>query len=252
MSLRLLSAADLPDLLALSASAAWNQMESDWRLLLDLAPQSSFGIELDGRIVCSTIVLPLSGNVAWIGMVITLPEYRGRGLARQLFEKALEQPFVFGLDASPMGQPLYEQYGFRPVHGLERWIRQPAPSPYPDPQGAPPLIATGLLARLAAQESISLDPDNYACARPGRLAAFFGPCSAASPETAKRFLAWFLSRHARETCFWDLEPTHPAANLALEAGFQPIRTLVRMYRGDPIPPRDAAVYAYPGFEIGLV
>jgi GNAT superfamily N-acetyltransferase len=242
---RLLRLDDLPDLFALSASAGWNQTAEDWSHLLTLAPQSCYGIEQDGRIVSSATALVHSPQLAWIGMVLTLPEYRGRGFAKRLFEVALTAPAsCFGLDATAQGQPLYEQYGFQPAYPVERWRRDPAPSP------PVPSIPT-LGSSPAHWESASLGPKGKAFARPGRIAEFFGPAEAADPEAAAQLLAWFLQRHGRFPCFWDLDPAQlDAVHLAHRAGFQPVRHLMRMFRGTPVPGRNPCEYALPGFEYG--
>src|SRR5436190_1877359 len=113
MNLRKLRDSDLPDLMALKAAAGWNQTEDDWLLFLRYDPAGCFGIEDKGRIVSSSTSMCYD-TMAWIGMVLTLPEYRGRGLARQLTQVAVEYAGskVVRLDASDMGRPLYESMGF--------------------------------------------------------------------------------------------------------------------------------------------
>jgi GNAT superfamily N-acetyltransferase len=242
---RLLRIDDLLDLFALSASAGWNQTAEDWSHLLSLAPQSCYGIEQDGRIVSTATALVHSPQLAWIGMVLTLPEYRGRGFAKRLFEVTLTAPAsCLGLDATAQGQPLYEQYGFQPAYPVERWRRDPAPAP-----SAAEFLP--IESSPSHWESAALDPQNRAFARPGRLAHFFGPAHATSPDSAAQLLAWFLHYHGQEPCFWDLDPANlGAVHLAHEAGFQPVRHLMRMFRGSPLPDRNPLEYALPGFEYG--
>jgi GNAT superfamily N-acetyltransferase len=50
----------------------------------------------------------------------TLPEYRRKGLARRIAQRAIEHCKAqgikrIGLGASPMGKPLYESLGFQPT-----------------------------------------------------------------------------------------------------------------------------------------
>jgi len=67
----------------------------------------------------------------WIGNLLVKPKSRGRGYGRRLFSYALDALRQRRLDrvwltASEQGRPLYEQYGFNDVDGIERWGRQTA------------------------------------------------------------------------------------------------------------------------------
>ena len=58
-----------------------------------------------------------SGKVAYIQNMYTLPEYRGRGIAKILFDKILTEAKALGykkisLHATEMGRPIYEKFGF--------------------------------------------------------------------------------------------------------------------------------------------
>src|SRR6266853_1058801 len=89
-AVRLLRAADIPQAMRLKQAAGWNQIEEDWLRLLELEPEGCFGIERDGRLVATTTAIFYGRELAWIGMVLTDPEFRGRGLASQLMRRALE------------------------------------------------------------------------------------------------------------------------------------------------------------------
>lgn len=126
MTLRLLTTADLPQALALSTSAGWNQTAADWQRLLDLAPESCFGIELDGCLAATATLLPYGRSLGWLGMVLTRRDYRHRGLASRLVEHALKLAGTLGietvkLDATDQGQPIYEKLGFAAERRIERW-----------------------------------------------------------------------------------------------------------------------------------
>jgi len=102
----------------LSRSAGWNQTMEDWEMLLRLDPQSCFAIEVDDRIVATTTLLCYGEKLAWIGMVLTRPEYRRMGFAQRLVETAMQRAAALKiesvkLDATPEGQPLYEKLGFK-------------------------------------------------------------------------------------------------------------------------------------------
>ena len=263
-AIRLLTPADLPALLHLSRSASWNQTAEDWARLLALEPSGCFGIELDGILAATSTVVCYPPDLAWLGMVLTLPEYRGRGLARSIVEHAIAYSGrrTVRLDASAMGQPLYESLGFVEECAVERWLRDPAPAAA---TSAPAFVyshaldaeAFGadrslLIGRLAELEAASLSDSSFALARPGLNASYFGPCLCTTPAAARTLLKWFLARHSDEPVFWDLFPHHRhAAELAAEFAFRPVRRLTRMSIHAParaLP--DARIYAIAGFEYG--
>src|SRR5688500_18994122 len=124
--LRTLTVDDLPGLVALKAAANWNQTEEDLARVLRLAPNGCFGIEADGVLAASASVVTYGDDLAWVGMVLTLPEFRGRGFARQLMERAVEYAGdrPTRLDATDMGQPLYASVGFVVECPVERWRRE--------------------------------------------------------------------------------------------------------------------------------
>jgi GNAT superfamily N-acetyltransferase len=266
MDIRVLTHPDIPAAMRLKEAAGWNQTADDWTTLLDVSPEGCFGIDVDGELAASAAVTCYGCDLAWIGMVLTAPEHRGRGLARRLMQHAIAYAErrgagVIKLDATDMGLPLYRSLGFEHEAGIERWQRHPSPAPAA-PELPPGFQAEldraafgtdrgGLAARLAL-ESAALE-SGYAMDRPGSLAAYFGPCVAASPGVARCLLQWFLSRHSGEKVFWDLLPDNPdAARLAEEHGFTRVRCLVRMARpgGSPFMHNDRYVFAIAGFEFG--
>jgi GNAT superfamily N-acetyltransferase len=263
-AIRLLSPADLPALLSLSRSASWNQTAEDWARLIAIEPSGCFGIDLEGTLAATTTIVTYPPNLAWLGMVLTLPEFRGRGLARRLVEHAIRHAGsrVIRLDASSMGEPLYQSLGFVNECVVERWLRDPAPvagieSPgfnYPEALDAEAFGAdrSALISRLSEFEAASIADTAYAIGRPGGNAAYFGPCVSTTSAAARELLQWFLARHATETVVWDLFPHHPQAfQLASEFGFRPIRRLTRMSLNAPaatLP--DPRIYAIAGFEYG--
>lgn len=264
---------DIPQAMRLKEAAGWNQTEADWLNLIELAPEGCFALETDGRLVSTATVVCYGRELAWIGMVLTDPEYRGRGFARRLMECALAYAHRKGvawirLDATDMGRPLYQRLGFEDEAIVERWAAGPRP-PRAEPGCLYPFELDeeldreafgadrrSVLERLARWEAVSLPGCAYAMGRPGSKAFYFGPCVSRSPEAAQRLLECFLARHAGETVFWDLFPANRAAvELARACGFEPQRRLVRMVlRGaaDGPPPagNDRLVYGIAGFEYG--
>ena len=278
MTLRLLSTSDLPQAHALSVAAGWNQTASDWRRLLDLAPETCFGIELDGCLAATATLLPYGRRLAWLGMVLTQRDYQHRGLASRLVAHTLEAAAALGietvkLDATDQGQPIYEKLGFVAERRIERWTRTGscvasteagvsvaldslAGLDY-EAFGADRMRLLTLLAapgRTSAAEGRSSAPlitgSGFALWGPGHKANYVGPCVARSPELARELITGCLAQ-VSGPWLWDVFPDNaPGLELARELGFQPVRRLVRMRRGRQIAEQPGLVYAAAGFEVG--
>jgi len=265
---RLLRKADLAAALELSTIAGWNQTADDWSMLMNLAPEGCFGIEADGALVATTTLLCYGQQLAWIGMVLTKPNYRGRGFARKLVTHALRaadsmEVKTVKLDATDQGQRLYESLGFEAEGSIERWTR-PGPANPPLDVGESPcnelrefyLIAFGadrsaMLVELAKRSRVSKAKNAYLFARAGRVTAYLGPCVASDPESARALMTSTLRASPSTAWSWDLLPQNSnAQELASDLGFTRQRVLTRMGRGEKLKGRDDMTYAIAGFELG--
>ena len=270
--IRRMTEADIPGLMELKNAAGWNQVEADWRNVLALEPEGCFVYEADGRAVGSATVVAFGRELAWIGMVLVLPDYRRRGIARALMERCVAWARERGiaclkLDATDMGRPLYAALGFEDEQPIERWgvqacsVAAPeAPAlPSVEPIAAPDRAAFGADRRRMLEILLERFPEHalggeggYAMGRPGWNAYFVGPAVAPDEETARRLLGALLARRHGEPVFWDILPRHKAAaQLARSFGFQPLRKLIRMAL--PLTPekgRPENVWATAGFEYG--
>ena len=242
-----LAPSSLPDLLRLSTAAGWNQTEADWLRLLELEPEGCFGVEQDGRIVASATAITYGRELGWIGMVLTLPEYRGRGFATLLMERCLRWCGERGiatvrLDATEMGRPVYERFGFVAEYAVERRAGELHSAAARPPQ------FDFELDRLAFGADRRRLLERTGGARPGRVAAYIGPVTARTAEEAREII---LHCGIRGAAFWDVPEANPAAvELAASLGFQPVRRLVRMRLGPPVRERPEFVFALAGFEYG--
>lgn len=249
----------------LSASAGWNQSEADWTRAFHLS--SCFCIEeSNGEVVSSASLVTYGGSaLAWIGMVLTLPEHRGKGHASKLMRAAIDHALGLGvhcikLDATEAGAPVYRKFGFEDECVVERW-RGPSragtdPGGGGDPDWALDLEAFGADRRALLEsfpESCADPRGGHAMRRPGRTASHFGPCVARDVETARSLAEWAVSTASGGEFFWDLFGDHHAAKqLAHSFGFTPARRLLRMScRGRELAQQDPSlVWALSGFEWG--
>jgi GNAT superfamily N-acetyltransferase len=266
-TLRLMAAGDIPSAAQLSAEAGWNQTAEDWRMLLELASDSCFAIEMEGKLAATTTLVCYGRRLAWIGMVLTAQQYRGRGFARQLLAEALAQADrrqieSVKLDATDQGKPLYEKMGFRFEQIVERWARlgpnnpgEVAPSVRPTRDWNEDSEAFGadrshLLTKLAARNPPTGLPHSFLLTRPGRQAAYLGPCVGKNSEVAE-LVEGGLKSASTSTWYWDLLPQNAkAVILARNLGFSPQRRLARMVRGNDLQGKEDAIYAIAGFELG--
>ena len=266
--LRNLNNNDLAAALELSTLAGWNQTADDWRMLLELAPDGCFGMEVGGHVVVSATLVCYGDRLGWIGMVLTHPEFRHQGFAKQLFEHVLAIADSLGvktfkLDATDQGQHLYESYGFKSEQAIERWFR---PGSLDREISEPSVEFTKLhqldreafgadrsklLEKLARRGKCCSGPGAYTFSRAGRSFSYLGPCLAESAEAARQVLEMAIGIPEAGGWFWDLLPANRnAVAVASEMGFAPQRRLMRMFRGEELSGNDQLVYAIAGFELG--
>lgn len=124
-TLRNMRADDLSLGLKLCRQAKWNQNEADWQRFFALAPDGCFVAEVDSQPV-GTVTAFTFGSVAWIAMVLVDESARGKGVGTALMTHALNYLDKSGvksirLDATPMGQPIYEKLGFTADFSLARY-----------------------------------------------------------------------------------------------------------------------------------
>ena len=267
--IRRIRESDLAQVYELSAVAGWNQTKADWKRFLTLDADGCFCMEEDGRVVSTTTAMRYGPDLAWIGMVLTLPEYRGRGLAKRLMTHTLEwldsvRVSRVMLDATEMGQPLYEKLGFVPDYPVERWLRR-ATDQVPSGAAIQPFTVkdwkkvdreafgadrSGLLDLLGGS-GLAIAGHGFALGRPGRIATYFGPSIADDVDIARSLLTSFLSTAKNEAVMWDLLPANSQLlRLARAFGFDPMRYMVRMRRGGEYTPPSPGIVALAGLEYG--
>jgi GNAT superfamily N-acetyltransferase len=270
--IRLMTQSDVPAGMELKQAAGWNQTEADWRLLLAVAPRACWVEELDGRVVGSATAVCYGDELAWIGMVLVLPEYRRRGVGRRLLEHAIGSCDAVGirrlaLDATEMGRPLYRSLGFVDQEPIERWggvaaeVSEAAPTEEALTPACLELDRQGfgvdrrdLVQRLAGLPGAEVvaDGDSFAITRPGANARYLGPLVARDLAAAQRVGRAAAARHRGERLFFDILPERPGfSELAESLGLQPMRRLTRMSRPAAIPDAGTGLFcSAAGFELG--
>jgi len=273
-----MTGADIPTGMRLKNQAGWNQVEADWRRMLDLQADGGFVAELDGAAI-GTVVTCRFGPVAWVAMMLVEERVRGRGIGRALMVHALDDLDARGvqsvrLDATPLGRPLYESLGFavETVYTRYQGIVSAA-------ERVPGLTSvhfhdvlervraldrdvTGtdrgrLLHRLAEEHPRALQVvaneggvTGFLMSRPGSHARQIGPCIA-DGEAGPRLFAEARQRYAGESVFIDIpDGNAPAAAAATAMGMTPGRLLTRMGRGPRVVEDLTRLWASAGPEKG--
>ena len=263
---RLLRADDVPGALGLSIAASWNQTAADWERLLRIAPNTCWCVEDQGTVVATT-TLVVFGQLGWIGMVLTDPAYRRRGLARELLQTALTYSDAHNLrtlklDATKLGKPLYQSLGFVTEETVERWHKpgdhltldtnRSIPPSHPDVDRTSFGIDRSMLLRdLFAHCPAAASSKGFALARDGREALYLGPCFSECAEDAAKLIENVIGRMPSASWYWDLLPSNQAAVwMAKEDGFSQSRRLWRMRRGPSCEEDGQKIFAIAGFEFG--
>lgn len=247
----------------LKDQVGWNQTPDDIRRLVEYEPDGCFIAELDGTPVGTVSTTSYGTKLAWIGMMLVLPEYRRRGIARKLMQTSIDYLQRRGvtcvkLDATPLGQPLYEQLGFHAEWGFQRWERAGENVPaFP--------LGGDLSTRLVAIDEVAFGADRsgwltsvapgcrvfssqstFGMLRPGSVATYLGPVVSDDSSEVTTMVGEMLSA-AEGRVFWDIPTGHELSEqLAAKYGFQPVRQLLRMWRGE------ANVAGRPEMQFGLL
>jgi len=252
--------------LKLTHQAGWNQTEADWLRFIELGPEGCFVAELNGNAVGTTATCVL-GPVAWIAMVLVDINCRGKGIGTALLKHSIcylkeRKVETIRLDATALGQPIYEKLGFLPEYALARF-ESPAAEFTPPRKigGASPTLPTmatpdtfaeiidfdtritgtdrgKMLRRLFEEfpENVCIvrqagSIEGFITKRPGANATQIGPCRATA-AAGPVLLCDALNKCAGEPVFVDVPLDNTDAVKIVEAGGLAIqRRFTRMYWG---------------------
>jgi GNAT superfamily N-acetyltransferase len=276
--LRSLTEADLPFGIHLTTQAGWNQTAADWRRACELQPDGCFLAELDGAAV-GTLATCVFGSVAWIALVLVDAAVRGRGVGTALMRHALaylERQGVRSvrLDATPLGQPVYEKLDFIAQFALARYegimpggtntagVERGTPDHWEDVLRLDRAVTATdrrkLLTRLFTETPDALAVcrrgtavHGFVTSRPGANAIQVGPCLATTREAGEALLAHTRWTYAGQRVYIDVPvENRPAVQAVADMGFTVQRPLLRMCRGEPVQEHVEELWASAGPEKG--
>lgn len=275
LAIRPFAEANVPLGMRLKSQAGWNQLEADWRRMLEMQPGGGFVAEYGGT-PAGTVMTCIFGEVAWIAMMLVDQSLRGKGIGRALMEHALAYLGEQGvrtvrLDATPLGQPLYEKLGFVAEYSLARYAGNPLGGE--GGSGVTPAAASDheaicaldrsvtqtdrrkLLSRLLAERPGFVVRENgqlrgYLLTRAGANATQIGPCIG-DDFAGPLLLTHAFAQHASQPVYIDIPQSRTiAAALAREQGLCVQRDLLRMNRGPSVNERVHSLWASSGPELG--
>jgi len=166
-----MNAVDIPAGLDLCRLSRWNQIEEDWRFLLD-SPDGGGWVAERGTGIRGTVgFLRYSPCYSWLSMMIVHPDDRRTGVGARLMETAIDALASEGcvrLDATPLGVPLYRRFGFSGEFELVRASITVVPDDFgPDPEYVSPMRDCDLTS------AFTRDHEVFGADRSALLASFY-------------------------------------------------------------------------------
>lgn len=222
-------------------------------------PDGFFRSRDGGRTVATLSVVRASPRLAFVGLYIVDPDYRGKGAGLALWNEVLPrfEGLTLGLDAVPEQVDTYASDGFEPAHGNARYTTRRLPGPE---------VSSGVVpaSSVPFEDLVAFDGAHFFGPRPGFLAKWvegegreavvttedgritgfaasrrtsaghrIGPVFAADPEVA-RALILDLGARARGPVAIDIPLSNRSAvDLLTGLGMSRSFETTRMYRGRP-------------------
>lgn len=282
-TIRPFTEADIPAGMRLKQSAGWNQTEADWRRAVALQSDGCYAGLCYGNVV-ATLTSCVFGPVAWIAMVLTDPAYRGRGFASRLLDRSLADLRERGvesvrLDATDLGRPVYEKFGFAVDFELQRWDgivsaidreELPPDTLLREARADDLAVITELdrrtsgcdrsrfLARLQEDASCpgliaerAVVPIGFALQRSGEQATQIGPLAAVNEAVAEWLLRHSLHRSCGTRIFVDVKSGSSGVDpLLRKAGLGVQRRFLRMTLGRKLADAETSSWISSGPEKG--
>ena len=269
---------DVPLGMRLKDEEGWNQTEDDWRRFLDLEPGGCFVAMKGGRPV-GTVTACAFDSIGWIAMVLVDKPARHQGVGSRLVEHALEYLDARGvrtarLDATALGRPIYERFGFVAEYELVRMqgvadapgsrldVREPPAEQLADILELDQAVTATQRGRLL-EALYQEDPHamrifviggsvlGYMSIRRGTRAPQLGPGVAFTQEAGGALIGDAISRCNGQPVFIDVPIDNRAAIACAEShGLTVQRPFIRMRRGDPVDDDPTRLWASSGPEKG--
>jgi len=183
ITLREMTAADLPACHGLSQAVSWSHRLEDWQLAFRCG--KGWVAEANGRVVGSALYWAWGKKYATLGLVIVSPDFQGRGMGKKLLVTLLGklEGKTVRLHATPEGKPLYEKLGFVTTGEIRQQQSRELP-----PVTAPALPQNCQLRELNAEDAATLSELDGLSSGMQRLALYQALLETDSSHTQKGLL----------------------------------------------------------------
>lgn len=271
--LRPLRADELPAILDWAAAEGWNPGHDDAPAFFAADPGGFFVADAGDRPVAAISVVNHDPAMAFLGLYIVDPNWRGQGIGKRLWDHALSHAArrTVGLDGVPAQQGNYEKSGFVRAGETARYegtldgLIDPAIRPV-CPADLPALIAmdraaqgygraaflTAWLTDTATRRTLVLGPSlkGFVTVRACRIGTKIGPLLATTQDDALRLLHAAASAADPGPLVVDVPDNQPGLTaFCRDAGLSCSFTTARMYRG-PAPRMGDATATVATLELG--
>lgn len=274
--IRTMTGPDIDVLLDWARQEGWNPGLADRQAFQVADPEGFIGCYIDNVMVAGISAVRYGRDFGFIGLYITHPDFRGRGLGRRVWDAAMQhlQNRVIGLDGVPEQQENYRSMGFEPAYQTFRWSGRLAAREEMKVDGGSadtdlfsalerfdhcffPGPRTNFLAqwrlpprdiRVARHNG---DIIGYAVRRACHEGEKIGPLFAADTDGAMSLLHDLASDREALDIHLDVPAFQMEFSWRLEkAGFTRSFATMRMYRGTPSPVRHQGIFATTTLELG--
>lgn len=275
MMLRTMTRADLGRALDWAAEEGWNPGLEDLGVFHATDPSGFFCAELGGKMAAAISVVNHSPTLAFLGLYLCAPAYRGQGIAHALWLHALRHAGdrTVGLDGVPAQQENYRKSGFvlagqtrryagRLHAGHGKGVTSASAADHPLLMElerracgyAKPAFCAAWLepaqSRYTLVHRINGAPDGFLTLRRCREGWKIGPLCAPDLQVASTLLEAAAQHTEDEPVMIDLpQGSAPLAAHCLEMGLEQMFHTARMYRG-PAPLPGPGLHAVATLELG--
>ncbi len=281
LGLRQMTRAELDTLVDWAADEGWNPGIHDAGIFWGTDPEGYVAAEAGGEFIGGGSVVAYGGRFGFMGFFIMRPEYRSRGLGRQLWIhrrdlliSRLAAPAVIGMDGVFAMQPFYARGGFVFSHRDLRFEGVGTPFSVPgtlveagdvgfdqladyDAAHFPCPRAAFLAAWISQPDSralVAVGDDGirgFGVIRRCRRGCKIGPLFAADPGIADTLFRSLADFAVGEPVFLDVPENNPGAlALARQQRLTEVFGCARMYYGPPPALPRNEIFGVTTFELG--